>query len=198
MTGPSPFKPYTPEADRWASRDDWKDDRSHEPEHVIAHFKKVYSMQGVAEYAIACDLKRRSELREVLTAAGWSTVNFTGSKYLGRLALIARAEGWHAKDNVKRNAVRGAAGHLNNVIARHRKAWSHQLPDSILDWLEQFFRLGWNDGKPDHRAAALADVMERTPQVDERGRRLRGDAASDYGSDRVALHRLRKLFAKPR
>jgi len=188
-----PFKAYAKEADRWTSKDDWKDDRSRDPEHMIAHMTKVYGIPGVLEYTLASDLRRRAELRCILVATALPAAKSKARKYLARLALIARTEGWRAKQNNRRRC--GAAGHLKNVIGRYRKEWESEVPTGVLDWVVQFFRLGWADRKPDRRALALADVMQRVPQVDEYGRRLIGDAASDYGADRVAMARLRKLFA---
>jgi hypothetical protein len=73
--------------------------------------------------------------------------------------------------------------------------------DLTLDWLEPFFRLGWDEGddperKVDRKTRAIADVMERTPVVTDEGKLPHGrkEESVYYGADRVALHRLGKLF----
>lgn len=116
-------------------------------------------------FNLRADLQRRAELRNALTAAAWTLAEFERSKWLARMALIARAEGWHAKENPGR----GSAGHLNNVIARYRREWKGELPAYVLDWLEKFFRFGWDEAdryKPCRKSKAIVTLME-TPNTFE-------------------------------
>jgi hypothetical protein len=187
MTGPHPFKTYQ-----------YDENRSHEPEHVEAHFRNIWKLPGALDYMIACNLQLRADLR-------WLLAHFGGRKGHARLAILAHAQGMHTRRLQKDRKTKkygvgvGAAGHLKNAIAWYRKRFSHVIAADLLDKLEPFFVKGWNDAgaKPDKLAALFADVMQRTPKVDKRGRRpLKLNTASEYGSDRVAMTRLRKLLAR--
>jgi hypothetical protein len=123
-------------------------------------------------FNLRADLQRRAELRNVLTAAAWTLAEFEHSKRLARMALIARAEGWHAKENPGR----GSAGHLNNVIARYRKEWKGELPAYVLDWLEKFFRFGLDEAgryKPCRKSKAIVTLMETPNTLDDNTARSR-------------------------
>jgi hypothetical protein len=74
-----------------------------------------------------------------------------------------------------------------------------RVPPWLLDWFEQFFRIGWREArtKVNRRTEAIAGAMQRTPMVNRRGQRfLRLDTllTRSESTDRVALHRLGKLF----
>jgi hypothetical protein len=175
------------EADRIA------ENRSHEPPHMLAHFEKVHSTPGVDEHMVDCDRKRFRELRR-----RWRVF---GSRGLVILAGLAVAQGVHKRRlqrdrKTKKHGVGiGAAGHLKNAIAWHRKHFAHVIPPDLLDKLEPFFVEGWNmPPEADPRSTAIAEMMQRAPAATDEGQPIAKTESVYDGADRVAFHRFIKLF----
>jgi hypothetical protein len=243
----APFA-YVDEEELYGSDDRIAENRSQEPKDVFEHFKKVYSIPGVAKYGIVRDLQRRREFVDLLVISG-------RSKPWARFGLALQRMGYEARRRVQDNHARGAGGHFDTAVAKMRTSVASVLRDGqrfdtflkkerarltdvlrkagvsdagltperfdpfrggsadairsikaedvdlTLDWLEPFFRLGWDEGddperKVDRKTRAIADVMERTPVVTDEGKLPHGrkEESVYYGADRVALHRLGKLF----
>lgn len=190
------------------------ENRSQEPEHVIAHFERVYSTPGVAKALYSEALAVASAFEELAAEAvrrkGWN-------EGLARSVTSRLTQAFNIGATLRDRVGRGASDKPPpslppEALEALKRLW-HELRALILDdvhaafLVKHAFLLGWKrnkrtlGGAPKKTiGAALLGMLQRTPVVTDEGKlpQRPKERGVYYGADRTALHRLRKPFKPPK